>query len=76
MGKFPKRDNGPSPHNSRVVTQDTVDFLGLAYLFEAFEAQNKGLAPDSLDRTVYVVHYVSGSPMTSLMVTPTKAADD
>ena len=76
MSKFPRRDNGPSPQGSRMVTQDSLNFEQLTALFAAFEASNKLLPPDSPDRTVYVVHYVTGSPMASLTITPTKAGDD
>jgi hypothetical protein len=73
--KFPKRDNG-SPSGSRPVTQDCLTFDELKKLFEDFEAVNRTLSADSPDQIVYVVHYVTGSPMAALMISPTKAGDD
>ena len=72
--KFPKRDNknsGRRPSGRRLVTQDKLEFDALEKLLNAFHAK-----PPRNDRWVYIVHYVEGSPMAALMITPTKAGDD
>lgn len=72
--KFPKRDNtnsGSPPSGGRLVTQDKLEFAALESLLSAFHAK-----PPLNDRWVYIVHYVEGSPMAALMITPTKAGDD